>query len=260
MTTQPTQPSHPSGWYRDPKDMALLREWDGTKWTGLTKRIDSPAMPDTEPSLSETGNIRSLGKKPEGNTDKDKIRFSWILKTVISTLAIFAILVMFLVLVKYFISNAGSNNKSDTLATSTAQNYSSQSTGLPTINTLGVAKEIHFAIINYSSFGTTPGLITIDSNDTNRIIFSPMVNATGDDNAKIYSKAVSVGPGSTSNFAPLAIGETAKGSYGIGVDKPWCLIISHGGYYAKITSVNKDGADAVDMIVQETQPTCIAGR
>lgn len=46
---------HPAGWYRDPKDPTLVKEWNGQAWTGQTKRIPIPpveVLPPIVPAIT----------------------------------------------------------------------------------------------------------------------------------------------------------------------------------------------------------------
>jgi hypothetical protein len=41
----PEVPSAPQGWYHDSGDPGIVRWWDGTRWTSLTKRTGAAATP-----------------------------------------------------------------------------------------------------------------------------------------------------------------------------------------------------------------------
>jgi len=91
-------------------------------------------------------------------------------------------------------------------------------------------------VANYTSFGDNGGEITLANN---AIIFDPMTNATGLGN---YSPT---GPGRAtvddkSRKLTLPVGvHFYRGSFGPGVSRNYCIVISSGSVYVKYTNMSK---------------------
>jgi len=115
-----------------------------------------------------------------------------------------------------------------------------------------VKLDIAKIVANYTSFGDNGGEITLTNNN---ISFNPMINATGLSN---YSPTgpgqATVGDKIREVILPVGV-HFYKGSFGPGVSRNYCIVMSSGNVYVKYTSTGKT------YLSQSGQPLdCVNGQ
>ena len=126
---------------------------------------------------------------------------------------------------------------------------------LTPINTGTLAKQLYSLTANYTSFGSAPGQLWI-TEGSNRIRFSVMTNATGDNTiAPRLPSWRPDGPGKTTTFASLDSSIKAiSGSFGAGSGRSWCLVLQQGKIYLKLSNL------AIKTTESLIRPTCVKGK
>ena len=164
----------------------------------------------------------------------------------------------------FILINLGHNFHSSALAVSTKASQPIQHNVIPNstktdpiyLNT-ETAAEIYHLTLNYTSFGSRPGTITITKEGPNRVLFSPMIGAKGRNSiAPIYPSWKPTGPGGTNSFSLLDNGEKfVNGSYAAKGTR-WCVVFSQGDSWVKVNS----GHDVpVSMLATKIKPSCVNG-